>query len=133
MCIPIPPQNLECPREDSNLHTEWQLILSQPCLPLHHVGIHYSEQDLHLQSIPATGLKPVVYSNFHHQSIKARKDGLEPSKLDFQSSALPVRLLPHKKQVTGFEPVIFGLEDRRDKPTTLNLHISCHARTRTRN
>lgn len=30
---------------------------------------NYSEQDLHLQSIPATGLKPVVYSNFHHQSI----------------------------------------------------------------
>ena len=36
-----------------------------------------------------------------------------------------------KEQVTGFEPVIFGLEDRRDKPTTLNLQKSSPSKIRT--
>ena len=55
-------------RRESNLHTIWQLILSQPCLPLHHAGMYYSEPDLHRQAISATGLKPVVFPNF---TIKA--------------------------------------------------------------
>ena len=84
-------------RKDSNLHTIWQLILSQPCLPLHHAGMYYSEPDLHRQAISATGLKPVVYSKFHHQSINAEGWIRTIDMQIFSLSLLPAELLPHKK------------------------------------
>lgn len=131
--LPVSPTEQNSTSDETRTHNPLgHLVLSQTCIPFHHrsmilkVGL---EPTYHKATDPKSAVSPIA--PLEHIFVKGWNRTIDMQ--IFSLSLLPTELLPHKEQVTGFEPVIFGLEDRRDKPASLNLHISCHARTRTRN
>lgn len=84
-----------------------------PIAPLEHD--FYSERDLHPQSIQATGLKPVVYSKFYHQSIYDAEGWNRTIDMQiFSLSLLPTELLPHKRADYGIRTrdILLGRQAR---------------------
>lgn len=120
-------------RWDLNPHTLRQLILSQPCLPLHHLSMIFTLRGTcTLNPSRQLGLNQSCILNSTTRAYMTRKDGIEPSTCRFSVCRYYQLSYFHiKEQITGFEPVTSCLEGRRDKPTTLNLHKSSPIRTRT--
>lgn len=116
-----------------NPYTKWQLILSQPCLPIAPLSrITTPNGNRTRKPKPATDFKSVLYTYSNTGAYFCERPDSNRLGWIFSPVLYPLGYFHIKEQVTGFEPVIFGLEDRRVLPATLNLHISCHARIRTR-